>query len=1340
MTTFGLTLFLDGRQLQAQAKLSAAQMDKLGLSATRADAALAKTGARMGTVSKVASGLNSQIVSMGVAFLGLTAVRDIVGVLKGFEQTMATVQGVTKATEVEFAALTKTARELGATTRFSAQQAGEGLLLLARAGFSAKEAMDAVAATLDLAVAGALDLARATEIAAASIRQFGLEAAEARRVADVLINTTNRTNTNVEQLGETMKFAGPVAGALGISFENAAAAAGVLGDAGIQASLAGTALRGSLAGLLQVTDQGREALEKLGLTLADVSPTTNDFTAIFTKLRDANLTAAEAVAIFGRRQASAALVLTRNVEKVRELTEANESAGGSAAEMARIMDDTLNGALLALRSAIEELFLATGDSGLAGSLRDIVDFSTQVIRALAGMTDAAHPVSTEVRLVVEGIQALTAAAGLLIGAGLVRFLAQVTAGMVGLNGAMALSPVTKFALGITAAVVAIRELIGTSNAAADGVERLGKAEKRFLDASTGGDLEGQLQALRDQSRIIDDIVAATEKARNTTAIGAGGFRALEQGAAGQTTTPILGQLRQLGSNILLWLSGEEVNVEQQRKDQEKIAKQIKELEQQVIRNRIEAERVNRERENLILALGDTLSAEALVSRFGESDVARVLGRGISDRFTKNFADTVEKAFRDSADELRTRLKGASGKVRDAIQEAVDRIALQREDLKTGVPEALRSIQDDVNKRMEAIGRDIDDQAVELTKKLREAQARLEEEFSRTRTGSREFAVSADEQALVDNVRAIEAQLRQVQQLRADVETGTREALIALEQEVAVSKSVDSLTKSLEEQAGQIGLTDKALQRYNAELQLNNAIQEVGAENTRFAAEAQQKLNAALSALEIKQSQQALADFSKQVNDLRKGLIDEGISIGLGDGRELEQLQRQLGDLFRGLGDDSQEAARQFVDLKAKLVGAFEFLQSQRRFAAFKEATADVIRLTDALDKETRLLGLTDAERKKAEALENVTGKFAELEAAARKSLEADSPALKKELADLDFARAVAVDEVTAAFERQAAAQAEANRTAGLEAIDAQTDAIREQANQVLLSGDALREYTAVQQAKQTLDEAGITNERERAAAIGQVLIAVTRLSEAERERAGMDAIQATRDQTAAWQEQINTIGLTGTALERYNTINKLRQDLDRAGILTTQEGAQALEDAKQKFDELARVRELKSVFDEVGRSLGDAFTDFITGAKSASEALEDFLKNLSRALVQKAVSSLIGGAIGGAFGGGAFAKGGVFGPGGLQPFARGGVVSTPTIFPFANGTGLMGEAGPEAILPLKRGADGTLGVEASTGGQQAINITMNISTPDADSFRKSQKQTTAAARRAIGQARGNAGR
>src|SRR5690606_2922780 len=170
-----------------------------------------------------------------------------------------------RATDEEMAILSRTARELGASTVFSASQAAEGMSYLAMAGFSVSEIVDAMPGLLDTAAAAQSGLGVTADIVSNILSGFQLEARETTRVADVLTATFTSSNTTLEMLGDTMSYVAPVAASLGISLEEVAAMTGRLGDVGIQGQRAGTALRAIFTRLAAPTGEAAKILQQLGV-------------------------------------------------------------------------------------------------------------------------------------------------------------------------------------------------------------------------------------------------------------------------------------------------------------------------------------------------------------------------------------------------------------------------------------------------------------------------------------------------------------------------------------------------------------------------------------------------------------------------------------------------------------------------------------------------------------------------------------------------------------------------------------------------------------------------------------------------------------------------------------------------------------------------------------------------------------------------------------------------------------------------------------------------------------------------------------------------------------------
>src|SRR5699024_449046 len=161
----------------------------------------------------------------------------------------------------------KQARELGQTTQFTASQAADGMKYLAMAGLDANEIMAAMPGMLDLAVAGNLDLGTTADIASDTMAAFGLEASEATRVADVLAKTATSSNTNIEMLGDTMKYVAPVARTAGMSLEETSAMAGLLANVGIKSSQAGTTMKSMLLKLANPSAKASNLLSDLGVSV-----------------------------------------------------------------------------------------------------------------------------------------------------------------------------------------------------------------------------------------------------------------------------------------------------------------------------------------------------------------------------------------------------------------------------------------------------------------------------------------------------------------------------------------------------------------------------------------------------------------------------------------------------------------------------------------------------------------------------------------------------------------------------------------------------------------------------------------------------------------------------------------------------------------------------------------------------------------------------------------------------------------------------------------------------------------------------------------------------------------
>ena len=294
-----------------------------------------------------------------------------------FEAQMSRVQAIAGATKEELKKLTDLAVDLGAKTSFSASEVAAGMENLASAGFSTNEIIQAMPGLLDLAASSGAELAISSEIAASSIRGFGLEANKSGHVADVFAEASARTNAQVEDMGEAMKYVAPVAKTVGLSIEETAAAIGIMSDAGVKGSQAGTTLRGGLTRIVKPTKQVKEAMEELGVEFYNSNGTMKSLTQIIQTLQEhtkglTDETKNQALAqIFGTEALSGMMALVnRGSSELDKMTKSFEKCDGSAKEMADTMLDNSKGAIESLTGSLESAGIAI-QQALAPEIKDL---------------------------------------------------------------------------------------------------------------------------------------------------------------------------------------------------------------------------------------------------------------------------------------------------------------------------------------------------------------------------------------------------------------------------------------------------------------------------------------------------------------------------------------------------------------------------------------------------------------------------------------------------------------------------------------------------------------------------------------------------------------------------------------------------------------------------------------------------------------------------------------------------------------------------------------------------------------------------------------------------------
>lgn len=327
----------------------------------------------------------------------------------GFDDSMRLVQAVTQATDADFKALTKTAQRLGRDTSYTAQQAADAMVSLGRMGFSPAEIQASIDAVLNLARSTGTELAEAGNIAANSMRIFGIEASQMSDVADVLTVTANSSAQTLIDLFEALKMGGPQAAAAGESIRETSAAIAVLANMGIKGSLAGTALRKSFSQFAKVKVQ--DQLRSVGVETVDANGNLRKMAEIMRDIAKAMSTmpTAEKLAfaedIFDIRGSLAGLTLTANTDELDAMLARLRDVEGVAADTAKKMDAGLGGAFRLLLSAVEGAMNAIADA-MNSTLRELIVKVTAVINAFSQWIEANSGLVTAFAVTVAGAAGL----------------------------------------------------------------------------------------------------------------------------------------------------------------------------------------------------------------------------------------------------------------------------------------------------------------------------------------------------------------------------------------------------------------------------------------------------------------------------------------------------------------------------------------------------------------------------------------------------------------------------------------------------------------------------------------------------------------------------------------------------------------------------------------------------------------------------------------------------------------------------------------------------------------------------------------------------------------------
>ena len=384
------------RRLQQEAATTSIALSKIDVAGQKMEA----VGNSIAGAGKKMMGVTTVIGGVGVAAVKTAA---------DFDSAMSQVAAVSGATGKDFDALRSKAREMGSKTKFSATEAAEAMNYMAMAGWKTEDMLGGIEGVMNLAAASGEDLATTSDIVTDALTAFGLSAKDSGHFADILAAASSNANTNVSMMGETFKYCAPIAGALGFSAEDTAEAIGLMANAGIKSSQAGTALRTIMNNLAGDVKFSGNAIGDVTIATTNADGSMRDLSDILADCRSAfgNLTESEkaqaAESLVGKNAMSGFLALMNAGEgDIEKLSSAIDNCDGSAEKMAMTMQDNLAGQLTILKSQLQELAISFGDI-LMPAIRSIVSKLQGFVDKLNGMDEGTKRTVVTIALLVASI-------------------------------------------------------------------------------------------------------------------------------------------------------------------------------------------------------------------------------------------------------------------------------------------------------------------------------------------------------------------------------------------------------------------------------------------------------------------------------------------------------------------------------------------------------------------------------------------------------------------------------------------------------------------------------------------------------------------------------------------------------------------------------------------------------------------------------------------------------------------------------------------------------------------------------------------------------------------------
>jgi len=442
------------KRLEEQANQSATAMQKIAATGEQ----LKNVGGNIESAGKKLLPVTATVTALGTASVKTAA---------DFEAAMSKVAAVSGASASEMEALTEKAREMGSKTKFSASEAAEAMNYMAMAGWKTEDMLSGIEGVMNLAAASGEDLAMTSDIVTDALTAFGLTAQDSGHFADVLAAASSNANTNVSMMGETFKYCAPIAGSLGFSVEDTAEAIGLMANAGIKSTQAGTSLRTIMTNLSGEVKICGDSIGEVTIATSNADGSMRDLSDILADCRVAfaglseSEKAAAAESLVGKNAMSGFLALMNAGEgDINKLSGAIDNCDGAAQNMADTMNDNLEGQLTILKSALEELAISFGQL-LIPALREVVQWLQGLIGFLNSLPEGVKKTIMVIALVAAALGPVLIIVGKVISAiGTIMTIVPKVAGVINVvKGAFAALNATMLANPIVLIIAAIAALV-----------------------------------------------------------------------------------------------------------------------------------------------------------------------------------------------------------------------------------------------------------------------------------------------------------------------------------------------------------------------------------------------------------------------------------------------------------------------------------------------------------------------------------------------------------------------------------------------------------------------------------------------------------------------------------------------------------------------------------------------------------------------------------------------------------------------------------------------------------------------------------------------------------------